>query len=136
MSALVQNETIQRKTLELCQTLLDEPAVQDIRLRIDQFMINDAAKAQYEKVLNKGQALQEKQHQSQPLSDEEITAFEADRDALMNNSVANGFLQAQEDLHHLQKSIQDFVGKTLELGRLPTEQDLEGSCGHGCGCKH
>ena len=136
MSALAQNETIRRKTLDLCQAILDEPAMQDVRLRIDQFMINDEAKAQYEKVASQGQALQHKQQQSLPLSGEEISAFEADRDKLMDNPVASGFLQAQDDLHHLQKSIQDYVGKTLELGRIPTEDDLHGSCGHGCGCEH
>jgi cell fate (sporulation/competence/biofilm development) regulator YlbF (YheA/YmcA/DUF963 family) len=110
--------------------------MQDVRLRIDQFMINDEAKAQYEKVASQGQALQHKQQQSLPLSGEEISAFEADRDTLMDNPVASGFLQAQDDLHHLQKAIQDYVGKTLELGRIPTEDDLHGSCGHGCGCEH
>jgi len=136
MPAITQNEVILEKTRDLCQAILDEPAVKDIRLRIDQFMINDEAKAQYEKVAAQGQSLQQKQQQSLPLSEEEISAFEADRDQLMNNPVAHGFLQAQEDLHHLQKSIQQFVGKTLELGRMPTEDDLQGSCGHGCGCQH
>ena len=136
MSAIAQNEAILQKTRELCQAIIDEPAMQDIRLRIDQFMINDDAKAQYEKVATQGQALQAKQEKSLPLSGEEISAFEADRDKLMKNPVASAFFEAQEDMHHLQKSIQEFVGKTLELGRLPTEEDLQGSCGHGCGCEH
>jgi cell fate (sporulation/competence/biofilm development) regulator YlbF (YheA/YmcA/DUF963 family) len=136
MSAIARNETIQQKTRDLCQAILEEPALRDIRLRIDQFMINDEAKAQYEKVASQGQALQQKQQQSLPLSGEEISAFEADREKLMSNPVAHGFLQAQEDLHHLQQSIQNYIGKTLELGRLPTEEDLQGSCGHGCGCQH
>lgn len=136
MSALAQNETILRKTRDLCQAILSEPVMREIRLRIDQFMINDEAKAQYDKVATLGQSLQQKQQQSIPLSEEEIRAFEADRDKLMSNPVAHGFLQAQEDLHHLQTSIQQFVGKTLELGRLPNEDDLQGSCGHGCGCRH
>ena len=73
------------------------------------------------------------QQQSEPLSEEEIKDFETQRDVLMQNPVANAFLKAQEDLHHLHKSIQDYVGKTLELGRIPSEEDLQGSCGHGCG---
>jgi hypothetical protein len=29
------------------------------------------------------------------------------------------------------------VSKTLELGRVPTEEDLDsGGCGSGCGCGH
>ena len=48
-----------------------------------------------------------------------------------------GFLDAQQELHEIQESIQRHVSKTLELGRLPEPADLEeGSCGHGCGCHH
>ena len=136
MSTLVQNEIIRRKTRDLCQAILEEPAVQDIRLRIDQFMINDEAKAQYDDVVTQGESLQRKQQQSLPLSEEEIRAFESARDKLMNDPVAGGFVQAQDELHHLKQSIQKFVGKALELGRMPTEEDLQGSCGHGCGCHH
>ena len=56
-------------------------------------------------------------------------------DAFMGN--AREFMDAQEELHELQQSVQTYVNKTLELGRLPTESELShGSCGHGCGCGH
>ena len=33
-------------------------------------------------------------------------------------------------------TVKKFVAKTVELGRIPTAEDLAegGSCGHGCGC--
>ena len=72
-----------------------------------------------------------------PLTAEEISAFEKDRDNLMQNPVARGFLDAQEQFHQVQKSVNQLVSKTLELGHLPTEEDLEsGECGHDCGCGH
>jgi hypothetical protein len=38
-------------------------------------------------------------------------------------------------MHELQHLVQKHVGKTIELGRIPTADDLDGgSCGHGCGC--
>jgi len=37
----------------------------------------------------------------------------------VNNPVARGFLDAQESLHKIQDSIQQYVSKTLELGRVP-----------------
>jgi hypothetical protein len=40
------------------------------------------------------------------------------------NPVASGFLDAQEELHAIQNSIQKQITKTLELGRLPTAEDL------------
>jgi cell fate (sporulation/competence/biofilm development) regulator YlbF (YheA/YmcA/DUF963 family) len=129
--------TVQQKTRELCEAMLAEPAVAAIRERIDKFMADDKSRAQYEAVMAKGQALHEKQHRSLPLSGEEITDFESQRDALMGNPVARGFLEAQEELTKLQESIQTQVAKTLELGRLPQPEDLDsGSCGHGCGCHH
>jgi len=137
MTTLTETSAVTEKTKELCQTILDDPAVGSIRQRIDAFMADEQARGQYETVMSKGQALNQKQQQSLPLSGEEITDFEKHRDALMGNPVARGFLDAQEEAQQIQQSIQEHVAKTLELGRLPTEEDLGGgSCGHGCGCHH
>lgn len=125
------------KTRELCETILSDSGFASMRQRIDTFMANDQARTQYESVMSKGQALHEKQHRSLPLSGEEISDFEKSREALLANPVARGFLDAQEELHELQETIQKHVSKTLELGRLPKSDDFEGgSCGHGCGCHH
>jgi cell fate (sporulation/competence/biofilm development) regulator YlbF (YheA/YmcA/DUF963 family) len=128
---------IEEKTRELCQTIVDQPEMASIRKRIDTFLSDTQARGQYETVMSKGQALQEKQSRSQPLEGAEIADFEKHRDALLSNSVARGFLDAQEELHEIQHSIQKHISKTLELGRVPGEADFEaGSCGHGCGCHH
>ena len=128
---------IEDKTGELCQTIIDQPEMISIRKRIDNFLSDSKTRGQYETVMSKGQALQEKQAQSQPLESAEIADFERHRDALLNNSVARGFLDAQEELHEIQHSIQKHISKTLELGLVPTEGDFDnGSCGHGCGCHH
>ncbi|MBP9903711.1 MAG: YlbF family regulator [Verrucomicrobiota bacterium] len=125
------------KTRELCTTILEQSGMGVIRRNIDAFMADEKSRSQYESLMAKGQALHEKQHKSLPLSGEEIGEFERQREAMLNNPVARGFLDAQEALHHLQESIQTQVSKTLELGRLPAAEDLEsGSCGHGCGCHH
>ena len=128
---------IEEKTRELCQAIIDEPGMLSIRKRIDTFMADSTARGQYETVMSKGQALQEKQARSQPLDGAEIADFEKHRDALLNNAIAREYLDAQEELHQLQHSIQKHISKTLELGRMPGNEDLEeGSCGHGCGCHH
>ena len=128
---------IEEKTRELCQTIIEQPEMASIRQRIDAFMSDAAARRQYETVMSKGQALQEKQEQAQPLGSAEIADFEKHREGLLSNPVARGFLDAREELHEIQHSIQKHISKTLELGRLPTEMDMdEGSCGAGCGCHH
>ena len=128
---------IEEKTKELCQVIVDQPEMISISKRIDTFLADSQARGQYEAVMTKGQALQEKQAQSQQLEGTEIADFEKHRDALLSNSVARGFLDAQEEMHQIQHSIQKHISKTLELGRVPGEADLEeGSCGHGCDCHH
>jgi cell fate (sporulation/competence/biofilm development) regulator YlbF (YheA/YmcA/DUF963 family) len=137
MQTTTTESAILQKTKELCQAILDQPDTRSARRRIETFMSDEKARAQYEGVMTQGQALQEKQQRSVPLKGEEISAFEKDRDALLQNPVARGFLDAQEELHKVHASINHYVTKTLELGRMPTETDFEsGECGHGCGCGH
>ena len=112
--------------------------MRSIRERIDAFMGDEGTRTQYDSLVTKGQALQQKQQLSMELSGEEIADFEAHRDKVLNNPVARGFLDAQEELHQMQHSVQKYVNKTLELGRLPSDEEMEEGCGgHGsCGCGH
>jgi cell fate (sporulation/competence/biofilm development) regulator YlbF (YheA/YmcA/DUF963 family) len=135
MEITIEESPVTRKTKELCQTLLDEPGVRSIRQRIDAFLEDEKARTQYEELVTKGQALQEKQQNAMQLTEGEIAEFEQQREGLLNNPIARGFLDAQEELQQVQQSVHKYIKKTLELGRIPAEEDLtEGSCGHGCGC--
>jgi cell fate (sporulation/competence/biofilm development) regulator YlbF (YheA/YmcA/DUF963 family) len=137
MQTMIEESPVIRKTKELCQIILEQPEVRSIRQRIDAFISDEKARTQYEGLVTKGQALQQKQQQSLPLTGEEIADFEQERDTLLSNPVARGFLDAQEELHQVQESIQKYVNKTLELGRLPSEEEMEASsCGHACSCGH
>jgi cell fate (sporulation/competence/biofilm development) regulator YlbF (YheA/YmcA/DUF963 family) len=126
---------LESKTNELCEAILEQMQTAGIRKRIDTFMADNRARSQYEALMTKGQALQEKQHHGQTLDAAEIAEFESDREALLKNPVATSFLDAQEEMHEIEKSVKKTVAKTIELGRIPVADDLaEGSCGHGCGC--
>ncbi len=126
---------LETKTNELCEAILEQMQTAGIRKRIDTFMADNSARSQYEALMSKGQALQEKQHHGQTLDAAEIATFESERDALLKNPVATSFLDAQEEMHEIEKSVKRTVAKTIELGRIPLADELgEGSCGHGCGC--
>lgn len=128
---------IETKTQELCEAILEQIQAGGIRQRIDTFLADSGARGQYEALMSKGQALQEKQHHGQTLDAAEISAFEKDRELLLKNPVASSFLDAQEEMHELQGVVQKRIAKTVELGRIPGDDDLaEGSCGSGCGCHH
>lgn len=131
------NEPVQKQLEALCRAILAQPEFEQHRLHVDQFMINDDARSQYVQVSEQGEHLHHKQTQGLELSQAEIAEFETKREALLKNPVARGFLDAQAALQGVQESINKFIGKTLELGRLPQSEDLQsGGCGHGCGCHH
>ena len=143
---MTEDSVITDKIRELCQAILDQPSLRSARQRIDSFVADEKARAQYDGLMAKGQALQQKQQRSQQLTGEEISEFEKDREALLKNPVARGFLEAQQEMHEVHQSINQFVSKTLELGRMPTDADFQdehghghghGGCGHdSCGCGH
>jgi len=136
---IIMSIKVETKTRELCEAIIDHIQTGGIKQRIDTFLADATARGQYESLMSKGQVLQEKQHGGQTLEPTEISTFEKERDALLKNPVASAFLDAQEEMHELQHLVQKHVGKTIELGRVPTAEDLSGgSCnGHGgCGCHH
>jgi cell fate (sporulation/competence/biofilm development) regulator YlbF (YheA/YmcA/DUF963 family) len=135
MQTPVGEDVVTQKARELCEAIVSQPNFRASHQRIEAFLADDQARGHYESVMTKGQALQEKKQRALPLNDEEIAAFEKDREALLQHPVARGFLEAQEELYQLQHSIQKQITMTLELGRVPGPEDLAGeSCGHGCGC--
>jgi cell fate (sporulation/competence/biofilm development) regulator YlbF (YheA/YmcA/DUF963 family) len=130
-------DAIRRKTLELCEAIVQQPQFQNIRHKVDLFMADAAVLQQYQSLSEKGRSLHERQHQGLPLDGREIAAFDSEREAFLSNPVARDFLDAQEEMHGLQRGVQQYVNKTFELGRVPSEEDLQdGSCGDGCGCHH
>jgi cell fate (sporulation/competence/biofilm development) regulator YlbF (YheA/YmcA/DUF963 family) len=132
-----QDSSILLKTRELCQAILDQPETRSALQRIETFLADQSARARYEDLMSKGQVLNQKQQRSIPLTDEEVSSFEQEREALLNNPVARGFLDAQEELHAMQQSITKYVTKTLELGRVASEEDFDScGCGSSCGCGH
>jgi cell fate (sporulation/competence/biofilm development) regulator YlbF (YheA/YmcA/DUF963 family) len=132
-----EDTTILEKTKELCRSIVDHPDYQSLRRNIDQFLSNDGAKQDYQSLVEKSEELNHKQHQGVRLSQQEIAEFESHRERVVKNPVAADFIRAQQELHEMQESINKYLSKTFELGRVPAESDLDsGSCGSGCGCHH
>src|ERR1700691_4611981 len=117
METMIQTEdAILQKTRELCETIMEQPQFQSIRQRVDAFMANPAAQRQYETLSEAGQQLHEKQHRGEGLTGAEIAAFDKQRDVFFSNPVAKGFMDAQDEMHQIQKQVTKLVSKTLELG--------------------
>lgn len=137
MLTQTEEDAVVAKTRELCDAIVAQPNMKAIRRNIDAFLADEKARAAYESLMTKGQELHEKQHRSMPLTGEEISAFEKQRESVLNNPVSRGFLDAQQALQQVQEIVHKHVSKTLETGHVPTAEELaSGSCGEGCGCHH
>jgi cell fate (sporulation/competence/biofilm development) regulator YlbF (YheA/YmcA/DUF963 family) len=135
MAPVIEQTPILQKTRELCETIVSQPDFADIKRRIDSFMADESTKNHYQSVVEKNELLQQKQQTGEALDKDEVSAFEKDRESLLNNPVAKDFMDAQQEMHDVQQSVNQYVSKTFELARLPTEEDFSsGSCGSGCGC--
>jgi cell fate (sporulation/competence/biofilm development) regulator YlbF (YheA/YmcA/DUF963 family) len=128
MSIVAEESAVIEKTKELCAQIATDPSFLSLQASVERFLNDDSARLQY---------------QSVQLGASEIREFEAAREALFENEVARDFLSAQRELENLQKEIGKYVGATIELGRVPTSDDLAeksgGGCcggggGGGCGC--
>ena len=146
MSIIAEDSAVIAKTRELCAHIASDPTFLKLQQDVERFLSDDAARLQYQSVHERGEELHQKQHAGIQLGSAEIREFEAARTALLENEVAQSFLEAQQQLDQLQKEIRKYVGLTLELGHVPTADDIAeasggGGCcggggGGGCGCSH
>ncbi|MFC0018144.1 YlbF family regulator [Roseibacillus persicicus] len=142
MSFLEDSSPIMEKTRELCALIAEDAEFGSLQKDVEAFFADDTARDSFRKVQEWGDELNQKQQAGLELSETEIKEFETARGALFENPVATNFLNAQQGLQALQGSIGKYVGMTLELGRVPTAEDMaaqnEGCCGGsgggGCGC--
>ena len=138
MSILAEDSAVIAKTKELCAQIASDPSFLKLQADVERFLADDAARLQYQSVHERGEELHHKQHAGVELGASEIREFESARDALFENEIARDFLSAQRELETLQKQIGKYVGGTIELGRVPTADELvdKGGCcgGGGCGC--
>lgn len=134
-TATAESQILQR-TFDLCQTVAEQPDFQTLKEKIDAFMSDELLKFQYQQLNDLGQLLQMKQGDGLELTPEEIGKFEGLREEFLKNPVAQGFLDAREQMQQLHQAVARMLDKTFELGRRPQFEDLQdGSCCDGCGCQ-
>jgi len=136
MSIVAEESAVIEKTKEFCAEIAADPSFIKLLASVESFLGDDAARLQYQSVHEKGEELHHKQHAGVELGASEIREFEVARETLMDNAVARDFLSAQRELENLQKEIGKYVSATIELGRVPTADDLMasgGCCGGNSG---
>jgi len=128
------------QTKALCHAMLEQPSFMRLKEQLDAFMEDMDVQQLYQELGGKQQYLVDKQSRGVPLTNEEVSEFEAERASLLGNPVAAGFIEVQKEMNKLQETVSMFIQKTFEMGRVPTTDEVEyelkpkgGCCGGGCG---
>jgi cell fate (sporulation/competence/biofilm development) regulator YlbF (YheA/YmcA/DUF963 family) len=126
---------ITQRTLDLCQAIVDQEDFQTLKQKLDAFMSNELLKFQYQQVSGLGEMIRTRQMQGAELPMDDVAKFEVLRDSFLNDPVAKGFLDAQDQLQQLHETVSRFLNKTFELGKRPEYEDVhDGSC-RDCNCR-
>tara|TARA_R110002096_G_scaffold24760_34_gene78110 strand:+ start:2950 stop:3369 length:420 start_codon:yes stop_codon:yes gene_type:complete len=136
-TTLQQATTIDEKARELCQFVLDDAGFASAQGRIELFMEDEDAKNVYRAWQEKSQELHSKSHQGLQPTEGDVAEIESLKSAVMSNSVALDFVEAENEMNAIFGSVTKLLQKTLQLGRLPTDEDMkESECcsSGGCGC--
>ena len=133
MQASLQNGALAQKTLAFCREIVALPDFAQFRQDVEAFLKDEEAQGLYRQAAEIGEQLYYKQRQGAPITNEELQEYEQKREALLANEVARRFLQAQETMQQVQDLVLRYVTKTLELGHVPEEENIQGCdlCG-GC----
>ncbi len=137
MSMISDNSPVMEKTKELCQLIVEDAEYKTLIGTVEAFLNNDEARLLYQTVHERSEELRQKQHSGVELGETEIAAFKDVRTEMEKNTLVMDFMGAQDELQLMQSAISRYVGMSLELGRVPTDEDIaaseSGCCGGGCG---
>ncbi len=128
---ILEESAVTAKTKELCASIVEQESFVKRQSQVEAFLNNDEARLQYQSVHEAGDALNQKQRSGVELSESEISEFEQSREQLLQNTVVTEFMSAQKELQEIQNTIGKMVSMTLELGRVPTDEDIEAASSGG-----
>lgn len=140
MSTLLEQSAVEDKAIDLCQAILDDPDFAEARRKIDTFLGDQNAQDAYKAWQGKAQELHQMSHEGLQPNNDDLAQFETLKAAVQNNDTAANFVAAEDRLNSIFGSVTKRIQKTLQLGKLPAEEDLVesgccgGSGGGGCGC--
>ena len=130
--------TLEEKLQDLCAAIAADAEVASARLQAEAFLADESAVGLYRRLMQTQHELHHKQHGGEKISDADINAFSLLRDQAEANPLIQQFTEAQQTLQGIATMVNGFVTKTLEKGRVPTDEEVFGNqgggCGSGCGC--
>ena len=130
-------DSLTDKTRELCQFLLDDPDFGAAQRSIEAFEKDEEAQSLYEDWQRKAGELHQARHEGRELEESEIEELNGLLQQLSDHPVGSDFLEAEESINQIFKTVVKMVQKTLQNGRIPSAEEMSECCNSGgCGCSH
>lgn len=111
------------------------------KARIGLFYQNSDATDLFRKVNEYGEKLRNKSMEGMPPSEEEIAKFDSLRQAVVDNPLCKGFLDARQELDDMLAAVSQYLVLAINKGSSPTDEEVADSlarqmstcsCGGGC----
>ena len=137
MTAIEVESSIEQKLHDLCEAIAADAEVREAREQAEAFLADADAVALYREMARANHEFEERHHSGERISDAEASRFATLRQQAESNELIRNFIGAQGVLQTVADTVNGFVTKTLEKGRIPTHDEVfakSGGCGSGCGC--
>jgi cell fate (sporulation/competence/biofilm development) regulator YlbF (YheA/YmcA/DUF963 family) len=127
--------SIEESLETLCAAIVADEEVRTAREQAEAFLADEAAVGLYREMMTLGNRLHDLHHSGGEVDDAEVEKFEGLRSRVDGHKGIQAFQEAQQVLQGVANLVNGFVTKTLERGRVPTAEEVNGGgCGSGCGC--
>lgn len=124
----------------LCATIAADPDIQSARSAAETFLADEQSVSLYREVMTLGRSLEQRHRSGAELEPAEISRFQSLQDQADKNEGIQNFMAAQDTLQSVASTLNTYISKTLEKGRVPAAEEIasSGCCGGGggggCGC--
>lgn len=125
-------DTLTERLVALCEAVLADEEVVAAQKDFDAFLASDDARKLWQEFEHLASSLHQKQHRGEALPVPDTERYEELREQVDGNEAVVGFLKARQVLGGVQQKVSQYIGLTLELGRVPDADDLAAQGGGGC----
>lgn len=124
----------------LCATIAADPDIRSARNAAETFLADEQSVSLYREVMTLGRSLEQRHRSGAELEPAEVSRFQSLQDQADKNEGIQNFMAAQDTLQSVASTLNTYISKTLEKGRVPAAEEIasSGCCGGGggggCGC--
>ena len=136
MSFIKNNSELKEKLNNFCEYLNNIPQINKFNKELDDFLLVEENNQLHENALKWEEMIEQKQLDGEEILEDDLNAFKDIHTKLNAQQGAEEFFNAQESLMSFMDEITSYITISLQLGRIPDEEEIESLTGESCGHSH